>query len=158
MSSTKPGDVVLDPFFGSGTTGAVAKRLGRHFVGVEREQKYIDVASKRIDAVVPADNAGLAVTQGKRAEPRVPIGALIECGMIQPGTKVSDAKGRWTGTLRIDGSVEIAGEAASIHRMGARVQGAEACNGWTFWHFARGRERVALDDVRSEYRAAMKAA
>ena len=138
MSSSKPGDVVLDPFFGSGTTGAVAKRLARNFVGVEREQKYIDVATKRIEAVVPLDDSALAVTPGKRAEPRVPIGALIECGMIQPGTKVSDAKGRWTGTLRIDGSVEVAGEAASIHRMGAKVQGAEACNGWTFWHFARG--------------------
>ena len=155
VSSSKPGDVVLDPFFGSGTTGAVAKRLARNFVGVEREQKYIDAAQRRIDAVVPLDTGALAVTPGKRAEPRVPIGALIECGMIAPGTPVSDAKGRWTGRLRVDGSVEVNGESASIHRMGARVQGREACNGWTFWHFEQGTRRVPLDEVRTEYRRRM---
>ncbi len=86
MASTKPGDIVLDPFFGSGTTGAVAKRLGRHFVGIEREQSYIDAASARIAAVEPLGKATLSVMTGKKAEPRVAFNTLVESGLIRPGT------------------------------------------------------------------------
>ena len=95
LASTKPGDVVLDPFFGSGTTGAVAKRLGRHFVGVEREQDYIDAASERIAAVTPMDGEDLAVMSGKRAEPRVAFVSLIDAGVMKPGTMLYDARKRW---------------------------------------------------------------
>ena len=156
MASSKPGDVVLDPFFGSGTTGAVAKRLARNFVGVEREQDYIDVASSRIAAVKPADAAGLAVTQGKRAEPRVAIGALVECGMIEPGTVLTDAKRRWRATLRLDGSLDCDGATGSIHRVGALVQGAASCNGWTFWHQEGADGSLEpIDAVRALYRKAL---
>ena len=106
MSSTKPGDVVLDPFFGTGTTGAVAKRLGRHFVGIEREQDYIDAASSRIESVVPAKKAELVVTTGKRAEPRVPFGAIIETGLLNVGDVLQDSKKRWQAKIRIDGSLD----------------------------------------------------
>ncbi|MCB1454694.1 MAG: site-specific DNA-methyltransferase [Nitratireductor sp.] len=152
MSSTKPGDVVLDPFFGTGTTGAVAKRLGRNFVGIEREQSYIDAATKRIEGVETASGPVLAVTSGKRAEPRVAFGALIESGLIDPGTRLTDSKRRWQAVVRLDGSLEEGGETASIHRTGARVQGLDACNGWTFWHFERDGQLMPIDSLRDTYR------
>jgi len=152
MSSTKPGDVVLDPFFGTGTTGAVAKRLGRDFVGIEREQDYIDAASARIEAVVPAKKAELVVTTGKRAQPRVPFGTMIETGLLSAGDVLQDAKKRWQAIVRVDGSLMWKGETASIHRMGARVQGLDACNGWTFWHVDKGNGFEPIDALREVYR------
>ncbi|MEL6947475.1 MAG: site-specific DNA-methyltransferase [Pseudomonadota bacterium] len=155
MSSTKPGDVVLDPFFGTGTTGAVAKRLGRHFVGVERESDYIEAASRRIADVEPMDGAALSVTEGKRALPRVAFGALIEAGLLKAGETLTDTKRRWTPTIRLDGSLDWQGETASIHRMGAKVQDLHACNGWTFWHVERDGKLMVIDDLRATYRASM---
>ncbi|MEZ5791466.1 MAG: site-specific DNA-methyltransferase [Nitratireductor sp.] len=152
MSSTKPGDVVLDPFFGTGTTGAVAKRLGRNFVGIEREQSYIDAATKRIAAVDAASGPVLAVTTSKRAEPRVAFGALIESGLLHAGMRLTDSKRRWQATVRMDGSLEEGGETASIHRTGARVQGLDACNGWTFWHFEQEGKLLPIDHLRDRYR------
>ncbi len=138
MASTKPGDIVLDPFFGSGTTGAVAKRLGRHFVGIEREQDYIDAASARIAAVEPLGKAELTVMTGKRAEPRVAFNTLVESGLVRPGQVLTDAKRRYSAIIRADGTIASGGTAGSIHRLGAKVQGLDACNGWTFWHFEDG--------------------
>jgi len=158
MSSSKPGDIVLDPFFGSGTTGAVAKRLGRNFVGIDREDKYIDAAIKRIEAVDVVKSPQLVVTTGKRAEPRVAFGALLETGLLKPGVILTDSKKRWKTKVRIDGSLEYNGETASIHKMGARVQGLDACNGWTFWHFTKGNELVAIDELRKIYRKEVMAA
>ncbi|WP_429807822.1 site-specific DNA-methyltransferase [Ensifer sp. B1-9] len=152
MASTKPGDVVLDPFFGSGTTGAVAKRLGRHFVGIEREQDYIDAASARIDAVEPLGKAMLSVMTGKKAEPRVAFNTLIESGLIKPGTVLTDAKRRYSAIVRADGTVASGGEAGSIHRLGAKVQGLDACNGWTFWHFEEGNTLKPIDELRTVIR------
>ncbi|MFK7903313.1 MAG: site-specific DNA-methyltransferase [Nitratireductor sp.] len=152
MSSTKPGDVILDPFFGTGTTGAVAKRLGRNFVGIERQQDYIDAATKRIDAVEVLDGPTLVVTTGKRAEPRVAFGALIESDLLKAGTVVMDKKKRWKAKVRLDGSLELDGESASIHRLGAKVQGLDACNGWTFWHYEDGGELKMIDEIRTLYR------
>ena len=152
MASTKPGDVVLDPFFGSGTTGAVAKRLGRHFVGIEREQDYIDAASARIGAVEPLGKAMLSVMTGKKAEPRVAFNTLIESGLIKPGTVLTDAKRRYSAIVRADGTVASGGEAGSIHRLGAKVQGLDACNGWTFWHFEEGNTLKPIDELRTVIR------
>ncbi|MEM7301853.1 MAG: site-specific DNA-methyltransferase [Pseudomonadota bacterium] len=158
MASSNPGDVVLDPFFGTGTTGAVAKKLGRNFVGIEREQDYIDAASARIAAIEPGKKAQLTVTTGKRAAPRVPFGSLIETGLLDVGTILHDSKRRWTATVRLDGSLEREGESASIHRMGAKVQGLDACNGWTFWHFEKDGALHQIDELREQYRAAMGSA
>ncbi|WP_292899852.1 site-specific DNA-methyltransferase [Nitratireductor sp.] len=156
MASTKPGDVVLDPFFGSGTTGAVAKRLGRHFVGIERQDDYIEAASARIAAVEPLDNMDLAQMQGKRAAPRVAFGSLLEAGLVQPGTQLHDSKRRWTANVRADGTIAIGDEAGSIHRIGARVQGLEACNGWTFWHFEEKGSLKPIDSLRQIMRENMQ--
>ncbi|GGE14233.1 methyltransferase [Aureimonas endophytica] len=152
LSSTKPGDVVLDPFFGTGTTGAVAKRLGRHFVGIEREAAYIEAAEARIAAVEPLAAGTLAAAPSKRSEPRVPFASLVEAGLVQPGAELTDARGRWTAEVRADGTVAVGGEVASIHRLGAKVQGLEACNGWTFWHLRSGGALTLIDELRRRVR------
>jgi len=155
MASSRPGDVVLDPFFGSGTTGAVAKRLGRHFVGIEREQAYIDAARARIDAVEPLGSGMLSVMSGKKAEPRVAFNTLIESGLIAPGTVLTDARRRHSAIVRADGTLASGSDAGSIHRVGAKVQGLDACNGWTFWHYAEGAELKPIDALRAVVRSGM---
>ena len=163
MASSKPGDVVLDPFFGTGTTGAVAKALGRHFIGIERETDYIKAANARIDAIETSDASALKVVEGKRAQPRVAFGQLLEAGLLKPGAELFDKKRRWTATVRVDGSLEVlsgdkAGTTGSIHKAGALVQELDACNGWTFWHFVgEDGELHLIDDLRSIIRADMAA-
>lgn len=157
MASSKPGDVVLDPFFGSGTTGAVAKRLGRHFVGAEREEKYIAAAEARIAAVEPLGKAELTVLTGKRAEPRVAFLSVVEAGLLAPGTVLKDARKRFQAIVRADGTLVADGDAGSIHRIGARVQGFDACNGWTFWHFEQDGAMKPIDELRKIIRAGMAA-
>ncbi|PRX02615.1 UNVERIFIED_ORG: modification methylase [Martelella mediterranea] len=158
LSSTKPGDVVLDPFFGSGTTGAVAKRLGRHFVGVEREQGYIDAATARIEAVEPLADEMLAPTPSKKSLPRVAFLSLIESGLLAAGDRLTSPRGDLTAYVRADGTLASGADSGSIHRLGARLQGAEACNGWTFWHYEEGGERYPIDRLRGRIRAAMAGA
>src|SRR5918994_628242 len=158
LASTKPGDVVLDPFFGSGTTGAVAKRLGRHFVGIEREQDYIDAANERIAAVTPIDDADLTVLSGKRAEPRVAFVSLIDAGIMKPGTVLYDARKRFAAKVRPDGTLAAGSTAGSIHRVGAELQGLDACNGWTFWHYERNGGLTQIDELRRIVRVGMERA
>lgn len=155
LSSTKPGDTVLDPFFGSGTTGAVAKRLGRNFVGVEREQGYIDAALDRIEGVQPLDPSYLEVIGGKRAEPRVAFASLLDSGLIHAGTVLWDARRRHRAVVRADGTLAADGIAGSIHKVGATVQGLDACNGWTFWHYERAGGLTQIDELRRIARAGM---
>ena len=157
-ASSNPGDVVLDPFFGTGTTGAVARRLGRHFVGVEREAAYIEAAEARLAAVEPAPASALAMTTGKRAQPRIPFNTLIETGLIAPGTILTDARARHEAEVRIDGSLRAGAHVGSIHRVGALVQGLDACNGWTFWHFERRGARAPIDELREIVRSEIAAA
>jgi len=155
-ATTKPGDVVLDPFFGTGTTGAVAKKLGRHFIGIEREDSYIAAAIKRIAAVRPYSAEAIAPVQTKRSAPRVPFGSLIEMGMIQPGTFLHDERMRFTAMVRADGSLVSGEHAGSIHKVGALVQNAEACNGWTFWHAEMDGRLAPIDILRAGVRAQME--
>ncbi len=156
MASTRPGDVVLDPFFGTGTTGAVAKRLGRHFIGLERDSDYATLASERIEAIDPAD-ASLVTTPRKREEPRIPFGTLIERGLLKPGDVLFDDRRRWTARVRADGTVISAETRGSIHKVGAEVQGASACNGWTFWHTEIRGMPVPIDMLRQQVRDALPA-
>jgi modification methylase len=157
LSSSKPGDVVLDPFFGTGTTGAVARRLGRHFVGIEREQSYIDAARERIASVVPLGAAETQVLSGKRAEPRVAFVSLIESGLITAGAVLRDQRNRFEAKVRADGTLAIGTSAGSIHRMGAQVQGLDACNGWTFWHYEEAGTLRPIDDLRTRARQGLAA-
>ncbi|WP_159590621.1 site-specific DNA-methyltransferase [Chelativorans xinjiangense] len=157
LASSKPGDVVLDPFFGSGTTGAVAKRLGRRFIGIERDPDYIEAARQRIAAIEPLDDENLTLMTGKRAEPRVAFVSLIETGLVKPGTQLFDHKKRWAANVRADGTLAIGHEAGSIHRLGARVQGLDACNGWTFWHFEEAGALRPIDELRQVARQSLQA-
>jgi len=155
LGATNPGDVVLDPFFGTGTTGAVAKRLGRGFIGLEREDAYVKLARARIDKVVPAAVEDLQVSKGKRAEPRVPFGAIVEAGLLEPGSKLYCPRGDRVARVRADGSLSVDGTTGSIHKIGAMLMKAEACNGWTFWHFKTDRKLVPIDLLRQKFRAEM---
>ncbi|MEO7787825.1 MAG: site-specific DNA-methyltransferase [Sphingomicrobium sp.] len=154
LACTKPGDVVLDPFFGTGTTGAVAKRLGRRWIGIEREGKYVEVASRRIAASLPLDESAMTVMADKRAAPRVAFGVLVESGLIAPGSLLTDARRRWTATVGADGSLVCGPHAGSIHKVGAALQGAPSCNGWTFWHFEQDGALAELDRLRQKHLAA----
>lgn len=155
-ATTKPGDTVLDPFFGTGTTGAVAKKLGRHFIGIEREDTYIAAALKRIAAVNPHERPALETEMPKRTAPRVAFGSLIEQGLIAPGTEIVDAKMRFSAMVRADGSLKSGEHTGSIHRVGALVQGADSCNGWTFWHMRAGDNLAPIDTLRAQVRAHME--
>ncbi len=148
LASSQPGDVVLDPFFGTGTTGAVARKLGRHFIGIERDANYIAAAEARIASVERVAPEALATIRGKRAEPRVPFGNLLEAGLIAPGAVLTDAKARHQALVRADGSLELGAVVGSIHRVGAAVQGLDACNGWTFWHTERDGALEPIDALR----------
>jgi modification methylase len=152
LASTRPGDLVLDPFCGSGTTGAVAKRLSRRFVGIERDPTYAALARQRIDAVTPAEGDLLA-TQSKREAPRVPFGSLVERGMIRPGEVLVDLSGRYQARVRADGSLISAEHQGSIHAVAAQVQGAAAWNGWAFWYVERRGRKVPIDAFRQQVRA-----
>jgi modification methylase len=154
LAATRPGDLVLDPFFGTGTTGAVARRLGRRWLGIERDPDYAALARARIAAVEPADT-DLVHTPGKREEKRVPFGALVERGLLRPGDILFDARRRWTAKVRADGSVISADARGSIHKVAAEVQGAPACNGWDFWYVERKGRPVPIDLLRQQIRAEM---
>jgi len=153
MASTRPGDVVLDPFFGTGTTGAAAKRLGRKYVGIEQEKEYIDAAKRRIGGVQEVDDPQLLITPSKKAEPRVPFGTVVERGLLAPGTVLMDASGKFRARVHADGTIISEDTRGSIHKVGAAVQGAPSCNGWTFWHVKNGRDMVPIDILRQKIRA-----
>ena len=154
LATSNPGDVILDPFFGTGTTGAVAQRLGRKWIGIERDPDYAKAAEERIARVRPLPPSSLETTRSKRAEPRVPFGAIIELGILEPGTRLTDERGRIWAEVRADGTLALAGKGGarqgSIHRLGAEVQGKAACNGWTFWHFEADGKRRPIDVLREE--------
>ena len=156
VGSTKPGDVILDPFFGSGTTGAVAKRLGRHFIGIEREAAYREVAEKRIADIRRFDKASLEVTQSKRSEPRVPFGQLVERGMLNPGEVLHSLNGRYTAKVRADGTLISSEAKGSIHQVGAALEGAPSCNGWTYWSYKRDGKAIPIDVLRQQIRSELK--
>jgi modification methylase len=158
LSASNPGDVVLDPFFGTGTTGAVAKALGRHFIGIEREQAYARAARARIEAVEPLPPAAFATAPSKRTEPRVAFLSLVEAGLVKAGERVFDVKRRHEALIRADGTLLLDPVVGSIHKVGALAQGLPACNGWTFWHVERDGAPVLLDSLRGEIRAQMAAA
>lgn len=148
VATTNPGDVVLDPFFGTGTTGAVAKRLGRRWIGIERDPEYAKAATERIDKVQSVAPSALETARSKRSEPRVPFGTIIELGMLEPGSVLYDERRRIRAEVRADGTVAWGGEQGSIHRIGAAVQGKAACNGWTFWHFEAQGQLKPIDALR----------
>ena len=153
LASSRVGDVILDPFFGSGTTGAVAKQLGRDFIGIERDPDYIELAKKRIAKTRRIDETDLLETPSKREQPRIPFGWLVERGLLRPGEKLYAPNRRHAAKVRADGTIVTGEDRGSIHKMGAAVQGAPACNGWTFWHVDIEGKLVPIDALRQKLRA-----
>ncbi|WP_442896242.1 site-specific DNA-methyltransferase [Bosea sp. MMO-172] len=158
LSASNPGDIILDPFFGTGTTGAVAKALGRRFIGLERDPVYAKAARERIAAVTPLAPEAFSTAPSKRSEPRVPFLSLVEAGLVKAGETVHDEKRRYKATVRADGTLLLGPAVGSIHKVGALAQGLPACNGWTFWHVEREGGLTVLDALRGEIRAQMAAA
>ncbi len=160
LSSTDADDLILDPFFGSGTTGAVAKYLRRDFVGMDADASYVEVARQRIEAVVPLSDGDIDISRRPRQETRIPFGSLVESGMIRPGTKLFGPARRYQARVRADGSLKTGSATTSvtgsIHQVGARLQGAQSCNGWTFWHVAEGDKLVPIDQLRHQLRSDRK--
>jgi len=153
LASTNRDDIVLDPFFGSGTTGAVARRLGRRFIGIERNLDYVRIARARIETIVPVADDALAISRSKKSEPRIPFGTLVERGLLQPGAVLMGPGGHHRAKVRADGSLVCADATGSIHRIAAHVQGLDACNGWTFWHFEHRGSLIPIDWLRQQVRA-----
>ncbi len=155
LSSSKKDDIILDPFFGTGTTGAVAKKLGRNFIGLEREDIYINAAKKRIKEIDSPDEQFLSTTVSKKTQKRVPFGSLVENGLIKPGAVLRGPKSlkskKFMATVRADGSLSMNGESGSIHQMSAKVQGKETSNGWTFWYLEKEGKLELIDDLRTEF-------
>src|SRR6202050_171165 len=158
LAASRPDDIVLDPFCGTGTTGAVAHRLRRQFIGIEREADYAAAAKDRISAIEPLPEPSLAAFMTAREAPRVPFAALIERGLVAPGVKLVDAKRRHRALVRADGAIALGEAVGSIHRIGALAQGLEACNGWTFWHVETPAGLTLIDSLRAQVRAEMAAA
>src|SRR5882757_1054876 len=158
LASSRPDDLVLDPFNGTGTTGAVAKRLGRQFIGIERDPAYAAAAEARISKVEPMPEASLAPFMTAREAPRVAFASLIERGMIKPGETVFDAKRKVSALVRAEGALQLGSAVGSIHRIGAVAQGAGACNGWAYWHVERNKKLMLIDEFRAQVRADLSVA
>jgi len=155
VGTTHPGDVILDPFFGTGTTGAVARLLQRNWIGLERDSDYVEIATRRIDRVRPLGSEDIAVQTSRKAEPRIPFGALVEHGLVRPGDRLFCPQNRHVARVRADGSLANGEATGSIHRMGAQVQNAPSCNGWTFWHYKSDQGLAPIDLLRRRFRTQM---
>ena len=149
LASTNVNDIILDPFFGTGTTGAVAKKLSRNFIGIEQDLNYVRFAEDRINNTQKIEHVELIQMAPKEKAKRIPFGSLIEKGLIIPGEILTDLRKRWTAKVRADGSVISRDNKGSIHSVGAALQGLPACNGWTFWHINRSGQLIPIDHLRN---------
>jgi len=153
LASTGHDDIVLDPFAGTGTTAVVARRLGRHFIAIERHPAYVEAAWGRLRRTRHGSADGIAMTPTKRDAPRIPFGNLVERGLLSPGEVLCDSAQRFTARVRADGSLISSEHRGSIHSVAALVQGAPACNGWVFWFARRNGNLVPIDHFRQQLRA-----
>ena len=156
VSSTNKGDIVLDPFLGSGTTAVMAKKLQRNFIGFEQDKEYIKLAKKRLKQTKVLADEVVTMAKSRKDLPKVPFGELVEQGIIPPGAVLTDKKEKFKATVSIDGSLKIKDISGSIHQMGAKVQGLPSCNGWDFWHIQNKHTNKLLDKIREDYRTNKK--
>ena len=152
LASTNKNDLILDPFLGSGTTAVVAKKLGRIFYGIEKDKKYFNAANKRLKNTKPIEDNYLDTIQNNRSKPRIPFGSLVELGVIKPGTEIYDQKKKINAKIMIDGSIKYQKAEGSIHKVAAKILGAESCNGWTYWHYQSGNTLKPIDALRQRLR------
>ena len=152
LASTNKNDFILDPFLGSGTTAVVAKKLGRSFCGIEKEKLYFEAAIKRIKNSKIIEDEYLDTIQNNRSKPRIPFGSLVELGVIKPGTEIYDQKKKVNAKIMVDGSIKYQKSEGSIHKVAAKILGAESCNGWTYWHYQSGNTLIPIDELRERLR------
>ena len=152
LSSTNKGDIILDPFLGSGTTAVVAKKLQRNFIGIEQDKEYISLAKKRLKQTKVLNDEVVIMKKSRKDLPKVPFGELVEQGIIPPGAVLTDKKEKYKATVTVDGSLKINNISGSIHKVGATIQGLSNCNGWDFWHIKNKSTSILLDEVRDKYR------
>jgi len=152
LASTNKNDLILDPFLGSGTTAVVAKKLGRIFYGIEKDKKYFNAANKRLKNTKPIEDNYLDTIQNNRSKPRIPFGSLVELGVIKPGTEIYDQKKKINAKIMIDGSIKYQEAEGSIHKIAAKILGAESCNGWTYWYYQSGNTLKPIDELRQRLR------
>ena len=141
-------DLILDPFLGSGTSAAVAKKLGRNYFGIEKDKNYFKAAEERLKATKPIEDDLLDTLKNNRSKPRIPFGSLVELGIIKPGTNIFDNKKKITARIMADGSIKHNKAEGSIHKVAATILGAESCNGWTFWHCDINGQTYPIDYLR----------
>ena len=152
LASSNKNDFILDPFLGSGTTAVVSKKLGRNYFGIEKEKYYFDATKKRLENTNIIKDEYLDTLQNNRTKPRIPFGSLVEMGLIKPGTVIYDQKKKVNAKIMVDGSIKYQQSEGSIHKVAAKIIGAESCNGWTFWHYKSGNSLKPIDDLRQRLR------
>ena len=152
LASSNKNDFILDPFSGSGTTAVVSKKLGRSYFGIEKEKKYFEAANKRIKNTNRIKDEYLDTVQNNKSKPRIPFGSLIELGVIKPGTEIYDQKKKVFAKVMVDGSIKHKQNEGSIHKVAAKILGAESCNGWTYWHYQVGNSLKPIDELRERLR------
>jgi modification methylase len=152
LATTNKGDSIFDPFLGTGTTAVVAKKLGRKYFGVEKDKKYFQAAKKRIYETLEIKDDYLDILPNNKSKPRIPFGSLIEMGLIKPGTTLFDVKKRYNAKIMVDGSLKCQKAEGSIHKVAAKIIGAESCNGWTYWHYISGNDLKPIDNLREKLR------
>jgi len=150
LASTNKDDFIFDPFLGSGTTAVVAKKMGRKYLGIEKEEKYFKIAKQRLEKTTKIEDHYLDTIKNNRSKPRIPFGSLIELGIVKPGMNIFDQKKKINAKIMADGSIKYHNSEGSIHKVAAKIIGAESCNGWTYWHCNLNGSMVPIDNLRQK--------
>jgi modification methylase len=148
LATTNKGDLICDPFLGTGTSAVVAKKLGRKYFGIEKDKKYFSAANKRINSTKIIENNYLDTVENNKSKPRIPFGSLVEMGIIKPGSILFDQKKKFNAKIMADGSLKHKGNEGSIHRLAAKIMGTESYNGWTYWYCNIKGNSVSIDNLR----------
>ena len=151
VSTSKVGDVILDPFMGSGTTGAVAKRLQRNFIGIEKEKAYIKPATERIKKVTLPHRGDVDNYAIETKPPRIPFGSLIAHSLIDIGEYLYDKNKSIMARVLANGTIQYKNSVGSIHSVSAQLLNKQSNNGWTFWHIKRDNHLIPIDDLRYKF-------
>jgi modification methylase len=150
LSTTNKGDSVFDPFLGTGTTAVVAKKLGRKYSGIEKDRQYFSAAKKRLEGVKEIEDNYLDTIQNTKSKPRIPFGSLVEMGILEPGMILFDHKKKYNAKIMADGSIRHKDNEGSIHKVAAKILGAESCNGWTYWYYNIEGSMLPIDNLRQK--------
>ena len=151
LATTNKGDTIIDPFLGTGTTASVSKKLGRNYFGIEKDRKYFIAAKERINKTLKIEDDFLDTIENNKSKPRIPFGALVELGIIKPGTSLFDQKKKINAKIMADGSLKYKDIEGSIHKIAAKIMGAESYNGWTYWHYDLNGANVLIDSLRQKF-------